>query len=700
MSCITLLTRGGTDITPAGLEYTSEVVGDQFAIYLSGRAVQAAEQAGRGASYGGATWTPFEFEVQHVLAGNYVTMDATWWAALNKLQKEHYRPDLGPSTLVFTLNGVDMRVTVGPPKLRPLQDDARQVVRGVWTILDIVRLGDSTSSSTATNMTGSPHTHSVANAGTSPSTSALLVLTGNTAKTAANGQRFRRYITPLWRAPRAARGRPVDLADSFGMTGWDHAAEVTATRSQADGDDVELYVNGKRAPRWTWASGAGGWNQTTTRLWTNLYHPPARYWTYTSTGTLSTGATSVTCKEEFEAMPAVPFVAIFDDSNAGGRDVVIVTAYNANTKTLTVTRNARGTTASVAHAVGTKLYHCPILIDLVYGWTSAPAQTYVDDNYKPMFLESVPGTLSDNGYWNWLEFQEAAKSSVTQDRKPRSATWYTEAKAPYDRERLTGQGDMYCRWIPRTATLSTDANVCTKMCIAYNGDGPTSGHPLMDRWTYNSEIGITELTFTYVVSTVAMSVPYEGRLEVRGIDEDGNDLLLGSYSAAAATVTITLAVPVYTVSFVIHPFDPKVDGSSSVLAANEPTDADGFTIDDVKFTFSTTEEPLFVWGASPAGTANIYQFGRPEPETPGTIADADGRSLNVHGLLVPISGTMTLNLDTYNVYDASGLSYAGVTSGEAPHIPPGTNDLTLTDSGTGGGSRVDAQVTTLRAAWS
>ena len=692
MTCIvTLLKRGGTDLNPAGGEYTSQVVGDQFALYIAGRDVEAMPRSGRGASYGGASWEPFTVNVNHAIGGD--PLGATYIDNLNKLRVEHYRPDLGASTMTFTYDSVDWRVTVGPPRLMPLADGARSIVVGEWTVLDMVRLTDTAGATAAAAKTATPATVSVANAGNAPSTSATITLKPTAAMTAANGQRFTRYITPIWRVARSET-RPVDITNAVSGDGWDHAAEVTATRSQADGDDVEVYVNGRRVPRWTWDAGANSWNGATTRLWINAPFPAERHWTLLAAA--GTTDTTLTVKEDLDAMPAVPFYIAFVDT---GYDVAKVTAYDRNAGTMTIARDQRGTTASASHAAAIKAYYCPTLIDLVWGGTSLATPTQ-DDGYKPMVLEgAIPTPPSDNGYWHYQYFQETNVAADTQDRRPRGGTWRTEAKGAYEREKALGSGDQYLRWIPRTATLATDAAVATKMNIAFRAAGAAAGHPLMDRWTLLSAVGMTQVVHTRVTTTLTHDdPPYEARLSVEGLDADGNvEVLETSEATASATATLTPTGNLYGVQFRIEPYDPKTDGFTNQSMA-VPTDADGFTIDEVKLTFSTSEEPLFTWGAAPGATANVFQFGRPAPGTPATIADSDGNTLTLRGVLVRIDDTLTLDLDAMTATLGDGLSVAHLMDGAWPIIPPGTNNLTFTIAGLAGGASVDIGAPAFRSA--
>lgn len=705
MTCpLTLVSRGGTSLQPAGLEYTSELVGDQLWLYIAGREVQTAEQAGRGSAYGGATWSPKEFQVQHTIKNGGAVGDATHEASLKKLRREHYRPDLGASTLIVTINSVNMRLTVGPPRLEILQDYAREKVRSTWTLLDMVRVDDNatTNAVAAAAKTSSPATLAVTNDGDAPATQVTVTLDPTAAKTAANGQRFTRYITPIWRSKYAARDWPVDITDAVGGAGWDHATEVTGggtPRSLSSGNDVEDYVNGMKQDRWSWASGTGGWNAATTRIWQNLTFPPGRYWTLAAA--IVAGTTALVMKEDLDVMPSeVPFVIGFEDT---GYDFCLVTAVDRATRTLTVVRGHRGR-AAASHAAGVKAWFCPVLIDHVWGWTGASAPVQ-DDTRKPMILEgSPPGTLSDNDYAHYQYFQETRSAGATQDRYGRAGAWVTEAKGAYDREKKTGQGDQYWRYVPHTTTITTDAAVATLMALSYNADGATSGHPLMDRWVLRFPYGATSITYTYVATTIEDGIattPKEARLDVRGIDADGNELVLAKHDATSGTNTVTPAAPIYALIFAIRPYDVKTDENLASAYPWEPAAGDGFTIDDVKITFGAGDTPLILWDdTGPGATPNLYQFGRPEPGAAATLADSDGNTLSMHGTLVRLSETLTLDLDALTATVDDTTSRAQTMDGTFPTIPPGTNNLTFTDAGLSGGASVSIGVPSIRSTYS
>jgi len=326
----------------------------------------------------------------------------------------------------------------------------------------------------------------------------------------------------------------------------------------------------------------------------------------------------------------------------------------------------------------------------VYGGTSLAAPDYLDNDYKPIFLDDATARC-DNSHWHMEHFQATSSAADTQDRKPRSGSWRTRNLAPMDREAKLGEGDMYLRYIPRTATLSTDATPASKMALAYRSAGPTAGHPVMDRWELVSPIGISSFAYTWDVQTLDFDASFEGQLEVRAVDGDGNDQILTTHDSSTNTETLTPASSVYVIWFVADAFDPKVDYTTVDAAAQEPTDADGFTIDSLIVSFDTAEEILVKWGTS---RRDIYQFGR--PGAGATLANTDGQTLTLDGIVVDLSDTLDIDAAGRGVTVDDGTGRAHLVSGSYPWLPAGTHNVTYTETGIG---EVTVGVSSFRSAW-
>lgn len=676
-----LKTLGGVNLSGTG--YTTRLQRHQMRMQTGARSVTTAPRGDMAPTYTGSMLNERTIVVEHE-----ITDGASHDTYLNTV-KGFYDPSVGARTLVFTADGIDKRATVVATRLLPHSSNiTRGVVTGEWVLLDTRYYADSATATAAVAKSASPATVSVANVGTCKTPVATITLKPTSAKAADAGQRYANAITVINRSPRALTNWPVDLCDNdraSGAGGWDHAAEVTATRSQADGDDVEVYVNGVRVNRWFGADAdTGGVNQTTTAVWANLDMPPKRTWTLKAD--ITDTATTAYVREPLDAMPDTPFYAAFDDGT--NTEAVRVTAVAAATGALTIVRARRGT-SNVAWTAGELLYWTPVLVDIVYGGTSLPTPTYIDNDYKPMMIDDTTDR-SSNDHWHYATFCETRSAANTQDRKPRGGSWRTRNAGAIDRDALDGDGDMYPRYIPRTATLSTDAATASKMCLAYRSGGAMAGHPIMDRWELDCCVGVSSFTHTSVTTSIDMAVN-EAEQHVIGVDIDGNEELLADHDAETASAeTLTPGSNVYVIWFKMHPFDPKVDSSTVDQTANEPTAADGFTVDDVIVNFSSADELVVAWGAR----RDIYQIGR--PDVPATLANSAGDTLSIYGLVMDLNDTLNLDIEQHTATLGDGTGRAHLVRGTWPWLPVGTTNLTYTETGIG---EVTIGVSSIRSAW-
>jgi len=676
--CITLKTLGGTDLNPGTGEYTSETHNDHRLV-TNERDIQVAKRSGRGVNYTGTVYGERALRVKHKITGTGTTHEAN----LSKLRREHYRNRHDEKTLVYTdSDGTDKQVTVKVVGMAGLAEGFDEgIVYGTWLLLDIVEVSSTTSDVTAVSKSSSPATLAVTNDGDEDSEDVVLTLKPTAAKAAADGQRYAYYITPVNRNSWPIVRAPVDITDDYGgSAGWAHNTEVSNSRSASDGDDVEVYVNGRRQMRW-----ADTWNDAATQIWAALTMPPARYWTYNGDATLTNSATTMTVRESLTAMPPTPFYAAFAESSAQ-KEVVRVTDYDAETHELTIVRGTRGTSGAT-HAVSSKLYYCPVLIDLVYGWTSAPTPDYVDDDYKPML---VLGS-SNNASWVYTDYQQTEASGETQSRKPRPGTWATRDTIDRGREKQTGAGDLYLQYVPWTNGLGSDAATAASMSLGYLTTGAKAGHPLMSEWFLPLPWGCTQIVATETTSTLDFST-HESQLLYIAVGEDGEEDILAEYDGDAATArTLTPSANAYEVIFRIDPWDPKVDSTASSEVPVEPTDNDGFVIDTITLTLDSGEEPLMIWGSS---RRDIYQLGR--PDSPLTLANADGDTLEILGLVVDLNDTVDVDVEAGEITIDDGTAHTHLTAGDFPVLPPDTNNYTLTETGLG---TIEFGVSSYRSAW-
>lgn len=685
MSQATLDTVGGEDLNPSA--FSSLPPPGLFKLRTARRAAQYAEVADRAAQYTGQTIQPDTKLIGHEIA----TSGSGYDANLEELKKL-YDTKLGEQTLVFTdTDSVAKRGRVVLQRLLQHASGVRQILaHGEWLILSRVWLKNAAESVAAAAKTSTPATVSVANSGNVATPEAQYTFQPTVQKTAANGQLYLVYCNAVNRAPRAVSGRrnPIEVTDG----GWDHAALVTASKSAADGDDVEVYVNGGRVMRWDGA-GTAAFNNSGTRIWCNVDFPAARYWLDTTGSGVTAVATTLQTMPGLR-MPAMPFYAMFVDA-VRGNEVVKVTAYNEDSGEMTMVRGKRGTSGAI-HATGIKLYHMPVLIDLVYGYTSAAAPDYIDDDFKPLPAENQG---SGNDAWTYTYYQETEEQHNTQRRKPRSGGWHSALRPNPD---WTGRDNMYTKWLPFTATLTTDAALATAIAISYNDDGATPGHPLIDRWELVSDIGMQQIVADIDSSNLNHPVVGAGNNEgkVRVLAECVDGSISAVYTDATvndAGRALSTAIPALVYAFAIYPFDPDdpQDNTAANVVAQKPSDGDGVLVDTVTITFDTDES----FELEVSSEQNCYQMGR--PDAPATWENVDGEELEINGLVLKLSDTLTITMTEtgVTVTDGEGISWAHILSGTYPEIPDGTNNLTYTEAGLAGGASISIGVPSYRSAW-
>lgn len=595
-------------------------------------------------------------------------------------------------TLVFTENGVNKRASVKLIRLLPHESGLRRhVAQGEWMLLSTEYLADTASTVAAAAKTSTPATVSVTNAGTVASPSLVFTAKPTAAKTAANGQRYRVQVTVVNNAPRDLVRHPVAV-----RTSWDHAAEVTATRSHSSGKDVEVYKVApgyQRLMRW-FGAGTAAANQSASTLWIADDLAAMREWKDNGGATIGTGDTTFYTSTPLTHMPPTPFYAALED------EVVRVTGYDEAAGTITMVRGVRGST-NATHTSGTPM-RLATCYDVVYGWTSAPTPRYINDDYKPIPADHQSST---NSAWTFASYCELYDADDVHTLKPRPASWRLARRPGFPPAGdWTGREDMYGKWVGHTTALATDGTPATKLCISYRAAGPYDGHDLVDRWELMFGVGLSGLDFTQSTTTLELAVPYEGRLNVYGYGRTGSEVRLATYNDSSTSPTLTFSTPVIGVAFAIKPFDAKdiQDNTtgSAIIGPNEPTDGDGFAISqNMVATFDSTERLKVIASAR----QDVYQIGR--PETPATLADADGNTLKVYGVTVALNDTLTLDCEARTALLDDGTSVAPAIGGDWPTVPadasapPYTSSLTWTETGLSGGASITLAVTSYRSAW-
>lgn len=678
----TLTTHGSRDLNPASGAFTSIPRVDFARLMSSGVSPLSAERSGAWPVATGLTRSAKTVIVDHEIAGG-----ASHDANLANC-KSLYDPRRGVQTLTFSMNGTAMTVQARALQMLPHESNARRlVVSGQWEILGGMFYAASASSLAGAAKTSTPATLAVSNAGTVPSDRLVVTFQPTAAKTAANGQRYLHYVNILHRAKRDAGSWPVELTG-----GWDHAAEVTATRSMSSGNDVEVYVNGRRDMRW-FGTGAAAANQAGTRLWANLDLPAAREWPNASGGSLTNSQTEFYTSRQLVNVPATPFWGVIYDGSS--RECVRVTAYDQAAGKFTIVRAQRGESASTFTS-GASLWWMPVTVEIVYGWTSAVTPYYVDDRFKPIPASHASST---NAAWTFANYQETDPAADLAARKARTGSWRF-ARRPYPD--WTGRDELYRNWI-----VGSVGSPATTLQIVYNHDGAIAGRPLAERWELRSPIGISGYDFVETTTNLGHpGPPNEGKMELRVVATDGTETVVDTYAGNTAnSETKSFSPPVLYIAHTVKPWDPSdkddnTSGSDNTVA-QEPTDGHGYSIAaNAVVTFDTSER-LLVFMSS---RADAYQIGR--PDAPATLADSSGNTMYLSGIVLALGGTLTVSVTdgTATVDDGTGRAHLitglrDVTIPADPASPPKSSNLTYTETGLTGGASITLGLTSYYSAW-
>lgn len=652
------------DLNPGSGAFTTEVQLGMMRQQTGQIAAGSVDLSAGDPYYGGSTRQARTIYANHQVAGG----GGSTYETNLKLLKNLYDPRHGEQTFTFEMDGVECSARVKLLRIVPGSESRRGPVKGEWLLLSTIYHATAASGSAGpTSKSALPAQLSVTNAGNVLTTSVTHLLKPTTAKAASAGQRYRVPMTIANRAPRGGL-HPIEVTGG----GWDHAAEVTATRSRSDGTDVEVYIHHKRQMRWAGPSTAA-FNQAATKIWCNLELEAARSWTISAD--ITDAATTVTVDEALTNMPAVPFWGLV---NGLTTEPVLVTAYDAAARTLTVTRGQRGVTAA-AHLADVVIY-AAIAVDIVYGWTSSnPAVTYIDDRFKPLPAETASST---NASWVYTYFMQASANGLNSQPYPRPGTWRIRPMSQTDRK------DIYTKWLPWTETTSTNANPATDMCISYRDAGAVAGQPLTEAWVLSTVLGMASVAYRHVTSTLTMgpgSPPQEGRLETWAVFTDGTrQRMRTAENTGATSVTDTFStLPALEFGFYVHPWDPTNTeyNTSDGVSALEPTDADGFVIDTVTVAFAGTETPLVKAGSR----QDIYQFGRENDPATLITRDADSNEIvmYLYGPVVKLNDTLTIDVGARTVALDTGEGYANTWGGELPGVQSGSVTVEYNDDAIG-----------------
>lgn len=327
---------------------------------------------------------------------------------------------------------------------------------GIWTAV--------TASTATWNPLASPDDKVVTVGGTHP---ALPVFTITPATLKTGGLPYRRFIAVRNQTDRDFANYPVCLTG----TGLDTAALVTAGKMQADGDDIRVYVDGKKEVYWL-----GGINTTTTKIWSNL-DLPAKIEPVLE-GALGAGAlteiqfeVNATTKAYLRKLPPEGILQIESEFLTYSAVDVI------NCQVTGIVRGAFWTTAA-AHADALTAYWIPYDIRLGYGnsTANAPAQGVAE---QPMFALDT-STNTSHVYASFTQGLDA-----DQPISRRTGSWVPQVIDSTGGESGTYRGNRGAQ--PRLAT-----EMGLTALVALRGDRPQAERFVI-AWNMEQQAGITNV---------------------------------------------------------------------------------------------------------------------------------------------------------------------------------------------------------------
>jgi len=194
---------------------------------------------------------------------------------------------------------------------------------------------------------------------------------------------------------------PVDLTGG----GWDTTVEIGASKMQADGDDLRVFVNNKEVDRWL-----DSINDTDTKVWVNLEMPavnPQGGWTLVNA--ITAQSTQVVIEHTAANAPPHPgrlsaAILLIDDEEMVMANVTLEPeVFPGGVRRYTWDVETRGVhaTSAASHAADATCWIITNYIWIAYGRSDVGAPD-VDDSYKPMF---DLGT-SENNSWDYNNFSD------------------------------------------------------------------------------------------------------------------------------------------------------------------------------------------------------------------------------------------------------------------------------------------------------
>ena len=420
--------------------------------------------------------------------------------------------------------------------------------------------------SSASLLTASGQGWTVTNPGNCPVDDAVITLRPVANK--ATGYLYMAESVIAWRAERPSGMYAVDITE-----GWAHDAEVAAGRSQADGDDIRVLVNGVEVPRWLGEHADNDANSTATKVWINLSFSPRRTAVLLNAVSLELpieGGELVVEKGGTIGWPRQGAILVDaevmlytgrTESNADG-----LAAFTG------ITRAARNS-SEATHSAATTCYWIEHRVQLVWGHSSTAAPSARAD-LKPL-LDLTSSTITNLRH-EWLNFADETNPG-------RSMQWGRRLRSSDDQA---------------SKMLAPSGSPATNMTFEYQSAGAVSGKPAYNTWYRDFPTGTGGSGS--VVASITRALADTLGMWAYGVDGGGREIVLEKYSGALSSGSDNITEPtnpVYRIEFwafnQVAARRPSVGASSQALTASSAVNGQQITIgseplDILAATFSIT----------------------------------------------------------------------------------------------------------------
>jgi hypothetical protein len=366
--------------------------------------------------------------------------------------------------------------------------------------------------SSAGTLTATGQSFIFTNPGQSPIDDAVINIRSVAQKAAASAWLYGAEVILVNRAERPLINYAIEVTGG----GWDHATEVGASRSQADGDDVRVLTDAVEVPRWFGENAANDPNSAATKVWANFDFGPRR------TAILLNAITVASPSLDEDLVVSPGGTLGFPRSGALLIDNEVIlyqgrTESNAdgNAAFTGVTRGARGTTVAT-HSASTTIYWVEHRVQLIWGNTGVAAPASRPD-LKPL-LDLTSSTVS-NSQHEWLNFLD--------DTYPaRSMQWG---------RRIRPQDDQFDK------ILSPGGSPASIITFEYQSAGAVAGKPAFNTWYRDFPTG-TGSSGGNVASVTRVLADTLG-MWIYGIDNDGADVVLQKLAGALSSASLNVTAP-------------------------------------------------------------------------------------------------------------------------------------------------------------